>query len=251
MAVPGARIQRQIDRLLDEAEEASARRDWAGVLEFAKHALTFDPENADALALVVVAERGLGQAATPPLAGARPATSSGPAERTTVLPTDSPIAAAAQPTSFVGGRYAVKRFLGEGGKKKVYLAHDTVLARDVAFALIKTQGLDAEGLARITREAQAMAKLGDHPNIVTLFDIGEEEGQPYLVTELMGGGDVEGLIEHAPDHRLTLHLYRPKYLLRQTMHSRSSHMGVAGPRLPRKWFDRQGHPGAVSRPGRG
>src|SRR4030042_6978501 len=42
-----------------------------------------------------------------------------------------------QPTSFAGGRYQVKKFLGEGGKKKVYLAHDTVLDRDVAFALIK------------------------------------------------------------------------------------------------------------------
>ena len=41
-----------------------------------------------------------------------------------------------QPTSFANGRYQVKKFLGEGGKKKVYLAHDTVLDRDVAFALI-------------------------------------------------------------------------------------------------------------------
>ena len=48
-----------------------------------------------------------------------------------------------QPTSFVNGRYKVKKFLGEGGKKKVYLAHDSVLARDVAFALIKTEKLDA------------------------------------------------------------------------------------------------------------
>jgi len=44
-----------------------------------------------------------------------------------------------QPTSFANGRYQIKKFLGEGGKKKVYLAHDTVLDRDVAFALIKTE----------------------------------------------------------------------------------------------------------------
>ena len=43
------------------------------------------------------------------------------------------------PTSFTGGRYQVKKFLGEGGKKKVYLAHDTLLDRDVDFALIKTE----------------------------------------------------------------------------------------------------------------
>ncbi len=50
----------------------------------------------------------------------------------------SPAATApsSQPTSFANGRYEVKRFLGEGGKKKVYLAHDTLLDRDVAFALI-------------------------------------------------------------------------------------------------------------------
>ena len=43
-----------------------------------------------------------------------------------------------QPTSFANGRYQVKRFLGEGGKKKIYLAQDTTLDREVAFALIKT-----------------------------------------------------------------------------------------------------------------
>src|SRR5262245_18926271 len=53
------------------------------------------------------------------------------------------------PTAFAGGRYSVKRFLGEGGKKKVYLVHDTLLDRDVAFSLIKTEGLDEVGVERI------------------------------------------------------------------------------------------------------
>jgi len=109
-----------------------------------------------------------------------------------------------EPTSFVGGRYQVKKFLGEGGKKKVYLAHDTVLDRDVAFALIKTEKLDDEARTRIKREAQAMGRLGDHPNIVTVFDLGEHEGQPYMVLPLLPGGDVEGLIEKAPEHRLPI-----------------------------------------------
>ncbi len=82
------------------------------------------------------------------------------------------------PTSFANGRYQVKKFLGEGGKKKVYLAHDTVLDRDVAFALIKTEKLDETARTRIKREAQAMGRLGDHPNIVTVFDFGDHEGQP-------------------------------------------------------------------------
>ena len=109
-----------------------------------------------------------------------------------------------QPTSFAGGRYQVKKFLGEGGKKKVYLAHDTVLDRDVAFALIKTEKLDEVARTRIIREAQAMGRLGDHPNIVTIHDMGEHEGKPYIVLPLMPGGDVEGLIEKAPEHRLPL-----------------------------------------------
>jgi tetratricopeptide (TPR) repeat protein len=109
-----------------------------------------------------------------------------------------------QPVSFTGGRYQVKKFLGEGGKKKVYLAHDTVLDRDVAFALIKTEKIDETTRARITREARAMGKLGDHPNIVTVYDFGEHDGQPYIVLPVMAGGDVEGLIEKASEHRLPL-----------------------------------------------
>ena len=117
-------------------------------------------------------------------------------------PTPAPTPAV--PTSFASGRYQVKRFLGEGGKKRVYLAHDSRLDRDVAFSLIKTEGLDASGLARVRREAQAMGRLGDHPNIVTVFDIGEEAGQPCIVCQYMEGGSVEDLVDQAPDHRLAI-----------------------------------------------
>ena len=119
-----------------------------------------------------------------------------------IPPTAPPVSEA--PTSFVGGRYEVKRFLGEGGKKKVYLAHDSLLDRGVAFALIKTQGLDDTASTRIRREAQAMGRLGAHPHIVTVFDLGEVQGQPYMVNELMVGGDVEHLIEKSPQGRLPL-----------------------------------------------
>jgi tetratricopeptide (TPR) repeat protein len=108
------------------------------------------------------------------------------------------------PASFVNDRYQVKEFLGEGGKKKVYLAHDTLLDRDVAFALIKTEKLDDATRARVSREARAMGRLGDHPNIVAIYDMGEHEGQPYIVIPVMPGGDVESLIEQAPEHRLSL-----------------------------------------------
>ena len=61
--MPSERVQRQIDRLLDEAEQASAERNWALVRERCEHVLTFDPENEDALALLAAAERGLGNEA--------------------------------------------------------------------------------------------------------------------------------------------------------------------------------------------
>ena len=121
-----------------------------------------------------------------------------------LTPPATQMRATPQPASFANGRYQVKEFLGEGGKKKVYLAHDTLLDREVAFALIKTEGLDESGRSRIQREAQAMGRLGSHPHIVTVFDLGEEQDQPYMVTELMGGGDVKGLINDADGHRLPL-----------------------------------------------
>jgi tetratricopeptide (TPR) repeat protein/ribosomal protein L40E len=119
---------------------------------------------------------------------------------------EAPLAAppSREPTSFAGGRYQVKESLGEGGKKKVYLAHDALLDRDVAFALIKTEKLDDATRSRVSREARAMGRLGDHPNIVAIYDVGDHEGQPYIVIPVMPGGDVEGLIEQAPEHRLPL-----------------------------------------------
>ncbi|MCI0867962.1 MAG: serine/threonine protein kinase, partial [Chloroflexi bacterium] len=180
------RVQRQIDRLLDEAEAAIAVSDWATVGDRARNVLRLDPENSDARSYLAAAERD---------------TSSSQSPQTS--PSTLPVATD-HPASFANGRYVVKRFLGEGGKKRVYLAHDTTLDREVAFALIKSEGLDEVSRTRIQREAQAMGRLGSHPNIVTVFDLGQEADQPYMVTELMGGGDVEGLIEKAPDHRLPL-----------------------------------------------
>lgn len=101
--------------------------------------------------------------------------------------TPTPQPSPALPSSLANGRYQVQRFLGEGGRKRVYLAHDERLDREVAIAVIKTEGLDAEGLTRIRHEAQAMGRLGDHPHIVTIHDIGEEDGQPYIVSQYMAG----------------------------------------------------------------
>src|SRR5437660_1422155 len=184
--MPSERVQRQIDRFLDAAEEAVAQKEWALAREHALAVLDLDPDNNDAGSFLAAADRALARAAPDdvPRATQPEGVSKSPA-------------ADSQPISFCDGRYEVKGFLGEGGKKRVYLAHDGKLDRDVAFALIKTDGLDAEGETRIRREAQAMGRLGDHPNIVPVYDIGEETGQRYRVTPLTGGAGVEGLIEHA------------------------------------------------------
>ena len=183
------RFQRRIDRLLDQIEEAADQRDWQRVRELSNDVLLADAGNSDAQNFLSLAERALSGSPTTPPQASTAATEATPST---------------QPTSFANGRYQVKRFLGEGGKKKVYLAQDTTLDREVAFALIKTEGLDDTSRARIQREAQAMGRLGSHPHIVTVFDLGQEQDQPYMVTELMGGGDVDGLIESATDHRLPL-----------------------------------------------
>ena len=124
------RIQREIERLLDEAGAALGTGDWETIRLRSAAVLTLDPDNADAAAYLQAAERATG----------RP-------EPVSSLSEGAPAVSVAEvlPTAVAGGRYEVERFLGEGGKKKVYLAHDSLLDREVAFALIKTDGLDDGG----------------------------------------------------------------------------------------------------------
>lgn len=109
--------------------------------------------------------------------------------------------AAPSPRTFANGRYRVDRLIGEGSRKRVHLAKDTRLERDVALMLIKTDGLDEAGRVRVSREAQAMARLGDHRNIGTVHDIGEENGQLYIVAEYMAGGDLEQYLQQCGESR--------------------------------------------------
>jgi TPR repeat protein/serine/threonine protein kinase len=108
------------------------------------------------------------------------------------------------PDSFCDRRYRVVRRLGEGASKIVYLAHDQRFDRDVAFAVFKVQGLDAQARARIASEARAVGRLSGHPHIVDVYDAGEESGLPYMVSQYVAGGSVEQLLESSSRHRLTL-----------------------------------------------
>ncbi len=106
------------------------------------------------------------------------------------------------PESFASGRHGVRRFLGEGAKKRVYLARDEKIDRDVAVAIVKIEGLDAQAVARVQREAQAMGRLGDHPHIVAIYDVGDEEGRPYFVGQHMAGGGLDALALPLPTDRV-------------------------------------------------
>ncbi len=140
-----------------------------------------------------------------PLAGATDASEGPRGPAPAPLPADKPAGGQpGLPASFAGGRYQVRRFLGEGGRKRVYAAYDTALHREVALATVKTEGLDEAGLVRVRREAQSMALLGDHPHIVSIHDIGDESGRPFIVSQLMSGGSVEDLLNRAEDHRLSV-----------------------------------------------
>jgi serine/threonine protein kinase len=83
------------------------------------------------------------------------------------------------------GPYRLVRELGEGGMGVVYVAEDERLLREVAIKTFRNVG-DTTARERFFREARAAASLS-HPNVCQLFDIGEDDGRPYLVMELLQG----------------------------------------------------------------
>jgi hypothetical protein len=92
------------------------------------------------------------------------------------------------------GRYVVVGRIGRGGMGMVYRGLDEALEREVAVKTLTVEGtLDEESRKRFQIEAKAAAKL-QHPNIVTVFELGEDRGLPYIAMELLPGVDLETLI---------------------------------------------------------
>src|SRR5437763_6931356 len=88
--------------------------------------------------------------------------------------------------TLIAGRYKLEHLLGRGGMSEVYAAEDQELGRRVALKLLAP---DAD-TARFEREARAVAALG-HPNVMQLYDYGEDNGRPYMVLEYVQGGTLE------------------------------------------------------------
>lgn len=98
------------------------------------------------------------------------------------------------PSGFVG-RYQILEKIGEGGMGSLYLARDPAIDRLVAIKLLR-RGFDTDALReRFAREARAAGRLR-HPHIVTIFDVGEHDGDPFIAMEFLAGETLGELVRH-------------------------------------------------------
>jgi serine/threonine protein kinase len=91
------------------------------------------------------------------------------------------------------GRFVIRRELGRGAQSVVYLAWDPQLEREVAIKTLHFARTDARRNDALLAEARAVSRLA-HPNLVPIFDVGEEDGDPYLVFEFVDGPNLAELI---------------------------------------------------------
>jgi eukaryotic-like serine/threonine-protein kinase len=96
------------------------------------------------------------------------------------------------------GPYEIQSSLGAGGMGEVYRARDTRLNRDVAIKVLPASfAADADRLQRFAQESRAAAAL-NHPNILSIFDVGTEGGTPYVVSELLEGETLRERLHTGP-----------------------------------------------------
>lgn len=95
----------------------------------------------------------------------------------------------------IDNRYKIIRTIGEGGMANVYLAYDTILEREVAVKILRGDLADDEKFVRrFQREANAASSL-KHPNIVEMYDVGEDDGKYFIVMEFINGKTLKSLIK--------------------------------------------------------
>ena len=97
--------------------------------------------------------------------------------------------------SKINDRYQIIKTLGEGGMANVYLAHDTILDRNVAVKVLRGDlASDEKFVRRFQREALSASSLS-HPNIVEMYDVGEDDGQYYIVMEYVDGKTLKQVLK--------------------------------------------------------
>gem|GEM_PF-1961463 len=92
------------------------------------------------------------------------------------------------------GRFVVVGELGSGGMGVVYAAHDRELDRQVALKVMRIASVEEVDRVRMLREGQAMARI-THPNVITVFEVGSDDGVVFLAQELLDGGTLGGWLE--------------------------------------------------------
>ncbi|MBR2603816.1 MAG: Stk1 family PASTA domain-containing Ser/Thr kinase [Bacilli bacterium] len=95
----------------------------------------------------------------------------------------------------INDRYEVKALIGEGGMANVYLGYDTILGRDVAIKVLRGDLADDEKFVRRFRREAQSASLLNHPNIVQIYDVGEDDGNFYIVMEYINGQTLKQIIK--------------------------------------------------------
>jgi serine/threonine-protein kinase len=95
------------------------------------------------------------------------------------------------------GRYRVLERLGQGASADVYLAEDTVMHRKVALKLLRLRDAEPQQLQRFEREAQCASML-NHPNVVTVFDIGVDDGVHFIASEYIEGETLRQRLARGP-----------------------------------------------------
>ena len=95
----------------------------------------------------------------------------------------------------IDNRYKIIKSIGEGGMANVYLAYDTILEREVAVKILRGDLSDDEKfIRRFQREANSASSLR-HPNVVEMYDVGEDDGKYFIVMEYVDGKTLKGLIK--------------------------------------------------------
>lgn len=124
----------------------------------------------------------------------------------------------------LSGRYKVLEMIGGGGMANVYLAHDMILDRDVAVKMLRLDfANDEEFIRRFRREAQSATSLA-HPNIVNIYDVGEENDLYYIVMEHVDGQTLKQYIQQNSPLRVEEALEIMRQLTSAISHAHQNHI---------------------------